>query len=92
MNVPGAYQSIPTIPELISMSATLSSENNLVGKSIFDAESKIGCRIVMIERINEEGMLGVQIPTQVENLEASDRIYIFLEKSDIKRVERSLEN
>jgi Trk K+ transport system NAD-binding subunit len=92
MNVPGAYQSIPTIPELISMSATLSSDNNLVGRSISDAENKIGCRIVMIERITEEGALEVQIPTQVESLEMSDKIYIFLEKSDIKRVERSLEN
>ena len=92
MNVPGAYQSIPTIPELISMSATLSSDNNLVGRSISDAENRIGCRIVMIERITEEGALEVQIPTQVESLEMSDKIYIFLEKSDIKRVERSLEN
>ena len=46
----------------------------------------------MNERLNKEGMLSVQIPSQVENLEASDKIYIFLEKSDIKRVERSLEN
>jgi Trk K+ transport system NAD-binding subunit len=74
------------------MSATLSSGNNLVGRSISAAESKIGCRIVMVERLNEEGILSVQIPSQVENLEASDKIYIFLEKSDIKRVERSLEN
>ena len=92
MNVPGAYQSIPSIPELISMSATLSSENNLVGRSISDAENKIDCRIVMIERINEEGFLEVKIPSQVESLEMSDKIYIFLEKSDIKKVERSLEN
>ena len=92
MNVPGAYQSIPTIPELISMSATLSSENNLVGRSISDAENKIDCRIVMIERINEEGFVEVKIPSQVESLEMSDKIYIFLEKSDIKKVERSLEN
>ena len=46
----------------------------------------------MIERTNEEGAVEVQIPTQVESLEMSDKIYIFLEKSDIKRVERSLEN
>ena len=46
----------------------------------------------MIERINEEGAVEVQIPNQVESLEMSDKIYIFLEKSDIKRVERSLEN
>ena len=92
MNVPGAYQSIPTIPELISMSATLSSENNLVGRSISYAENKIGCRIVMVERLNEDGKVEVLIPSHVDDLEMSDKIYIFLEKSDIKRVERSLEN
>ena len=58
------------------LSATLSSDNNLVGRSISDAENKIGCRIVMIERITEEGALEVQIPTQVESLEMSDKIYI----------------
>ena len=46
----------------------------------------------MIERINEEGFVEVKIPSQVESLEMSDKIYIFLEKSDIKKVERSLEN
>ena len=80
MNVPGAYQSIPTIPELISMSATLSSENNLVGRSISYAENKIGCRIVMVERLNEDGKVEVLIPSHVDDLEMSDKIYIFLRK------------
>ncbi|MCH1523835.1 MAG: NAD-binding protein [Candidatus Thalassarchaeaceae archaeon] len=92
MNIPGTYQSIPTLPEIISMSATLSVENNLVGRTIPDAENKIGSRIVMIEKEDEDGVLKVLTPNQVETLEMSDKIYLFLEKTDLKRVEKSLEN
>ena len=55
-------------------------------------EKKLGSRIVMIERENEEGVLNVLTPNQIESLEMSDKIYIFLEKTDLKRVEKSLEN
>jgi trk system potassium uptake protein TrkA len=92
MNIPGTYQSIPTLPEIISISATLSSDNNLVGRTISNAENKLGSRIVMIEREDEEGILNVLTPDKIESLEMSDKIYIFLEKADLKRVEKSLEN
>ena len=92
MNIPGTYQSIPNLPEIISMSATLGADNNLVGRTILDAENKIGSRIVMIEKEDEDGILNVLTPNQVETLEMSDKIYLFLEKTDLKRVEKSLEN
>jgi trk system potassium uptake protein TrkA len=92
MNIPGTYQSIPTIPEIISISATLSSENGIIGKTISDAEKKLGARIVMIEKEDENGLVNVLTPDIVEVLEMSDRIYLFLNKTDIKRVERSLED
>ena len=92
MNIPGVYQSIPTLPGIISMSATLSGDNNLVGRTISDAENKIGSTIVMIEKEDEDGVLNVLTPNQVEILEMSDKIYLFLEKTDLKRVEKSLEN
>ena len=46
----------------------------------------------MIEREDEEGILNVLTPDKIESLEMSDKIYIFLEKADLKRVEKSLEN
>tara|TARA_B110000495_G_scaffold160665_1_gene145075 strand:- start:884 stop:1162 length:279 start_codon:yes stop_codon:yes gene_type:complete len=92
MNIPGTYQSIPTIPEIISISATLSSGNGVIGSTIKDAEKKLGARIVMIEKENDDGILNILTPNQVEVLEDSDKIYLFLNKSDIKRVERSLED
>jgi trk system potassium uptake protein TrkA len=92
MNIPGTYQSIPTIPEIISISATLNTDNNIVGRTISDAEKKLGARIVMIEKEDENGLFNVLTPNQVEVLEVSDRIYLFLRKTDIKRVERSLED
>ncbi|MDB4602519.1 NAD-binding protein [Euryarchaeota archaeon] len=92
MNIPGTYQSIPTLPEIISMSATLNSGNNLVGKTVEEAEHKIGSRIALIEKEDEDGVLNVLNPNQVDILEISDKIYLFLEKADLKRVEKSLEN
>jgi trk system potassium uptake protein TrkA len=92
MNIPGTYQSIPTLPEIISMSATLNSGNNLVGKTVEEAEHKIGSRIALIEKEDEDGVLNVLNPNQVDVLEISDKIYLFLEKADLKRVEKSLEN
>ncbi len=92
MNIPGTYQSIPTLPEIISMSATLNSGNNLVGKTVEEAEYKIGSRIVLIEKEDDDGVLNVLNPSQVDILEVSDKIYLFLEKTDLKRVEKSLEN
>ncbi|MDG1547653.1 MAG: NAD-binding protein [Candidatus Thalassarchaeaceae archaeon] len=92
MNIPGTYQSIPTLPEIISMSATLNSGNNLVGKTVEEAEHKIGSRIALIEKEDEDGVLNVLNPSQVDVLEVSDKIYLFLEKTDLKRVEKSLEN
>jgi len=92
MNIPGTYQSIPTLPEIISMSATLNSGNNLVGKTVEEAEYKIGSRIVLIEKEDDDGVLNVLNPSQVDVLEVSDKIYLFLEKTDLKRVEKSLEN
>ena len=92
MNIPGTYQTIPTLPDIISISATLGTDNDLVSRTISDAEKKLGSRIVMVERENEEGVLNVLTPNQIESLEMSDKIYIFLEKTDLKRVEKSLEN
>ena len=92
MNIPGTYQSIPTLPEIISLSATLNSGNNLVGKTVEEAEYKIGSRIVLIEKEDDDGVLNVLTPSQVDVLEVSDKIYLFLEKTDLKRVEKSLEN
>ena len=92
MNIPGTYQSISTIPGIISISATLNTDNNIVGRTISDAEKKLGARIVMIEKEDENGLVNVLTPNQVEVLEVSDRIYLFLRKTDIKRVERSLED
>jgi trk system potassium uptake protein TrkA len=92
MNLPGTYQSIPNIPEIISISATLGPNNKIVGRTIPDAEKKLGARIVMIEKDDEDGNISVLTPKQVEILDISDRIYLFLKKTDIKRVERSLED
>ena len=91
MNISVTYQTIPTLPEILSLSATLNSGNNVVGKTVEKAEYKIGSMIVLKEK-DDDGVLNVLTPSQVDVLKVSDKIYLFLEKTDLKRVEKSLEN
>ncbi|HIC50909.1 MAG: hypothetical protein CXX69_01990 [Candidatus Thalassarchaeum betae] len=92
MNVPGTYQVIPPIPAIISISAEVNSEHPFSGKSVKDVERKLGARVVMVERFDESGSVIVLNPNTVDRIEASDRIYLFLAKDDLKKVERALEN
>ena len=92
MNVPGTYQVIPPIPAIISISAEVNSEHPFAGKSVKDVERKLRARVVMVERFDESGSVTVLNPNTVESIEASDRIYLFLAKDDLKKVERALEN
>lgn len=46
----------------------------------------------MVERFDESGSVTVLNPNTVDSIEASDRIYLFLAKDDLKKVERALEN
>ena len=92
MNVPGTYQVIPPIPAIISISAEVNSEPPFAGKSVKDVERKLRARVVMVERFDESGSVTVLNPNTVDSIEASDRIYLFLAKDDLKKVERALEN
>ena len=92
MNVPGTYQVIPPIPAIISISAEVNSEHPFAGKSVKDVERKLRARVVMVERFDESGSVIVLNPNTVDRIEASDRIYLFLAKDDLKKVERALEN
>ena len=92
MNVPGTYQVIPPIPAIISISAEVNSEHPFAGKSVKDVERKLRARVVMVERFDESGSVTVLNPNTVDSIEASDRIYLFLAKDDLKKVERALEN
>jgi len=92
MNVPGTYQVIPPIPAIISISAEVNGDHSFTGKSVKDCESSIGARIVMVERHDDTGNGLVLKPHTLESIEVGDRIYLFLARDDLKRVEKALEN
>ena len=90
MNVPGTYQVIPSLPGIISISASLSAKAEIVGRTISDAESKLGCRIVMVEHEDEDGIIHIQNPSEVDTLQVGDKVLLFLRLDDLKRLEKAL--
>ena len=92
MNVPGTYQVIPPIPAIISISGEVNAEHSFAGKSVKDTENRLGARVVMVGRLDESGSTSVLNPHTVDSIEVGDRIYLFLARDDLKKVEKALEN
>jgi len=90
MNVPGTYQVIPSIPGIISISASLSAKADIVGRTIEDAEARLSCRVVMVEHEDDDGIIHILNPNEVETLSVGDKVLFFLFLDDLKRVEKSL--
>jgi Trk K+ transport system NAD-binding subunit len=90
MNVPGTFQVIPNVPEVISISAEVKAEQGIEGWSVSKAESKFGARIAMIDREDFDGNVSVLDPSQVETVLLGDRLYILLLKEDLKKLEKIL--
>ena len=90
MNVPGTYQVIPSLPGIISISASLSAKAEIVGRTISDAELKLGCRIVMVEHEDEDGVIHIQNPSEVDSLQVGDKVLLLLRLDDLKRLEKAL--
>lgn len=90
MNVPGTYQVIPSIPGIISISASLSAKADIVGRTIEDAEARLSCRVVMVEHEDDDGIIHILNPNEVETLSVGDKVLLFLFLDDLKRVEKSL--
>lgn len=90
MNVPGTYQVIPSLPGIVSISASLSAKAEIVGRSIEDAEARLSCRVVMVEHEDDDGITHILNPKEVETLAVGDKVLLFLLLDDLKRVEKSL--
>ena len=80
------------MPSIISISAEVSPDHSFAGKSVKEVEKAIGARIVLVDRHDENGEVKVLKPHMIETINIDDRIYLFLSKSDLKKVERALEN
>ena len=80
------------MPSIISISAEVSPNHSFAGKSVKEVEKAIGARIVLVDRQDENGDVEVLKPHTVETIDVDDRIYLFLSKNDLQKVERALEN
>ena len=76
MNVPGTFQVIPNVPEVISISAEVKEEQGIEGWSVSKVESKLGARVAMIDRQDFDGKISVLDPNDVETILLGDRLYI----------------
>ena len=68
----------------------MSAKAEIVGRSIPDAESKLGCRIVMVEHEDEDGVIHILNPSAVDSLQVGDKVLLFLRLDDLKGVEKAL--
>ena len=91
MHVPGSFQRIPSMPSLVSISAEIHPDNDLVGSLFSDVEKKLGVSFVMVER-QEGGDGGViaGVPEHDGVIAEGDRVYLFLDIDDLGKVEKSL--
>lgn len=89
MNVPGTFQVIPNVPEVISISAEVKSDQGIEGKSVSKVESKLGARVAMVDRVQEDGKTIVLDPSDVESIQLGDRLYILLLKEHLKKLEKT---
>ncbi|MEC7756748.1 MAG: NAD-binding protein [Candidatus Thermoplasmatota archaeon] len=90
MHVPGLYEPIPRIPSLVSMSAEMGSGNRILGKELDEAEEIIGANLVMLERMDDDGVFQRISEDNIGPLQEGDRIYLILEINDVGKAEESL--
>jgi len=57
-----------------------------------DSEGALRARIVLVERRDETGSTALLKPHTLDTIEVGDRIYLFLARDDLKKVEKALEN
>lgn len=91
-NYPGSYQNIPSLPSIVSLSTKIHSNHVLLESSIKDIERDLDVRVVMINRIDEEGNREVRYPISIKSLNNNDRVYLLTQKDNLRKVEKALGN
>jgi len=91
-NYPGSYQNIPSLPSIVSLSTKIHSNHVLLESSIKDIERDLDVRVVMINRIDEEGNREVRYPISIKSINNNDRVYLLTQKDNLRKVEKALGN
>ena len=72
------------------MSAEMGSGNRILGKELDEAEEIIGANLVMLERMDDDGVFQRISEDNIGPLQEGDRIYLILEINDVGKAEESL--
>jgi Trk K+ transport system NAD-binding subunit len=82
---------MPSVPEIVAMSAMIVKGHSRLGQTIAKIEKKGSFRIAFVERENAEGsrMMFRSKPDMIAKV--GDRLILFVSASDVPSVEKILE-
>ncbi|MBJ84321.1 MAG: hypothetical protein CMB52_02235 [Euryarchaeota archaeon] len=89
--VPGHYQLMPSVPEIVAMSATIFDGHSRLGQTIEKIERKGSFRIAFVERENAENSRMMFRPKSDMTVKIGDRLILFAKADDVATVEKILE-
>ena len=91
--VPGHYQLMPSVPEIVAMSANVSAGHSAIGKTVAELEGRAkGSRIAFVERADSSGSRLMFRANPDMMIKAADRLVLFVAAQDVPKVEGLLEN
>ena len=89
--VPGHYQLMPSVPEIVAMSASIVEGHSRLGQTIDKIEKKGTFRIAFVERENSEGTRVMFRSKPDMTVKIGDRLILFVSADDVSTVEKILE-
>ena len=89
--VPGHYQLMPSVPEIVAMSASIVKGHSRLGQTIEKIEKKGTFRIAFVERENDEGSRMMFRSKPDMTVKIGDRLILFVSSDDVPTVEKILE-
>jgi trk system potassium uptake protein TrkA len=90
--VPGHYQLMPSVPEIVAMSAWIGEGHSRIGEVIGKIERKADSfRIAFVERENTDGSRLMFRAKADMTVKAGDRLMLFVASDDVSTVEKLLE-
>ena len=82
---------MPSVPEIVAMSATIFEGHSRLDQPIEKIEKKGSFRIAFVERENAEGARIMFRPKSDMTVKIGDRLILFVSADDVPTVEKILE-
>ena len=83
---------MPSVPEIVAMSALISDDHSVIGETVGKIERKADAfRIAFVERENNDGSRLLLRPNDDMAIKSGDRLILFVASDDVPTIERILE-